>query len=30
VSERYVQQIWDDWTAAQRGSARPAGRRRKR
>ena len=30
VSERYVRQIWDDWTAAQRGSARAAGRRRKR
>jgi hypothetical protein len=30
ISERYVQQIWDDWTAAQRGSDRGGGRRRKR
>jgi Protein of unknown function (DUF2637) len=33
VSERYVQQIWDDWThasAGQRGSGRPGGRQRKR
>jgi Protein of unknown function (DUF2637) len=32
VSERYVQQIWDDWThtSGQRGSGRPGGRQRKR
>jgi hypothetical protein len=32
LSERYVQQIWDDWTytSGQRGSGRPGGRQRKR
>jgi Protein of unknown function (DUF2637) len=29
VSERYVQQIWDDWAAAQRGSGRGGGRRKR-